>query len=361
MKQILWFVAVLLLPIAAGAQQTVDVAIGSDLETTEINGLAPEAGYGYTERFPILVGGIENGDFESRLSAYFNLLRAANGDRLIFILAKTCCGFETPSNPNGGFLQVYEVGIEGGKPVDLYVNGYDRGTLYMPHGMLAGRSAELVETVEDALELVELGDPTAISKLEVLADTGDMMAQYHLARVFADRRDFEAAYPWFLKAAESGHNISQATISTMLNEGQGVAPNPALAQQWLRRAATNGHAGSRMMVALKLLGGPADRRRLEEGAVLLHMAAQQGDPAAQAAYGLMLYYGRGVRRDTYQGLMWLYLADRAGDKNANSLFPKLAAEQRQTMLARVKLAAEDWLARPGPPPVVPDEQIPDFY
>ena len=319
-------------------------------------------GYGFTPETPVRLGGLNDGDFEDRLDQYFALLRAANGEPLVFILSKTCCAFDTPANPNGGVLQVYEVGIEGGKPVYLYINGYDEDALYMPHGMLAARSDDHLSVIDEARGDIRIRNyETAIDKLEPLAEQGDIMAQYYLARTLADVENFEAAYAWFLKAAEAGHNISQATVAAMLEQGKGVNANPALSQQWLRRAAQNGHAGSRMQVALKLLSGPQEQQRAREGGQLLHMAAQQGDPAAQAAYGLMLVYGRGVQQNTQQGLMWLYLAQRAGNKNANELYPKLAEEQTSSMLNRVRRAAEDWLSRTGPPPVVPDEKIPDFY
>lgn len=327
-----------------------------------LSGVAPQPGYGYTPDLPVRLGGVMDGSFEDRLDDYFALLRAANGDRLVFILSNTCCSFETPNNPNGGFLQVYEVGIEGGKPVHLYINGYDEDTVYVPHGMLAAHSAAALERIEEAYGDIEIRNyETAIDKLAPLAEEGDMMAKYYLARTYADLENYEAAYPWFLQAAEAGHNISQATVSNMLEQGKGVAPNPALAQEWLRRAARNGHAGSRMTLALRLLSGPVDQQRSQEGAQLLHMAAEQGDPAAQAAYGLMLAFGRGIRQDIYQGMMWLYLAQRAGNKNASELYPKLAEEQTGSMLERVRLAAEDWLSRTGPPPVVPEDQIPNFY
>ncbi|MEN3974117.1 tetratricopeptide repeat protein [Emcibacter sp. SYSU 3D8] len=326
--------------------------------TIRIAGQSPDPAYGYDREHPILLGGMAERDFDRRAETYFSLLFAADGQPLKVLLNETCCRYRAPDSGETLSLQVIEAGADGKRPFRFYVNGFKSGALYAPRGLLATRSEENAEMVRGALDNLRAGfTDGAMQALRPLAQAGDALAQYQMGRVLADRKDFEGAYGWFLKAANNGHSVSQAAVAAMLETGNGVAADKQAALKWRRQAAANGHTGSLMAFALSDLSGKSDMAAMARAASMLHRAAELGDPAAQAAYGLMLVQGRGVPRDNFQGLVWLLLARQAGDANAKAAYVSLAASQTAQTIARVEQTASEWSNRRSPPPAaaVPDK------
>jgi TPR repeat protein len=320
--------------------------------TIRLAGQAPDAGYGYDQNNPILLGGMAEHDFDKRVEAYFSLLFSPEGEPLKVLLNETCCQYRAPGVAEPLSLQVIEAGADGKRPYRFYVNGFQRGQLHAPRGLLAASSEENAEILQGALDNLRAGFPDgAAQELRPLALKGDVMAQYQLGRMLADRKDFQGAYGWFLMAAKNGHSVSQAAVAAMLEEGKGVAADRKAAAHWRRQAASNGHTGSLMALALAALSGKPDAAALARAAAMLQLAAELGDPAAQAAYGIMLVQGRGVPQNTFQGLVWLSLAKEAGDANAASVYGKLAAGQTAQTMARIEQTADQWSKRRSPPPV----------
>jgi hypothetical protein len=97
---------------------------------------APSADYGYSEKNPIKVGGINDGPKNER--AYLNRLTGLNGEKVTYERKGSCCMFETANSPyGGGMLDKYEVTIEGSSEKKiLYLNMYDEGKLYAPKGFI---------------------------------------------------------------------------------------------------------------------------------------------------------------------------------------------------------------------------------
>lgn len=93
--------------------------------------------YGYTEKNPILVGGVGNGPANER--KYLNSLTGPNGETISYVRMGSCCSFETKNSPfGGGMLDKYKItyaGLE--KEIVLYLNMYDAGTLQIPVGFKA--------------------------------------------------------------------------------------------------------------------------------------------------------------------------------------------------------------------------------
>ncbi len=320
--------------------------------TIRLAGQSRDASYGYDQKNPILLGGMAERDFDRRVETYFSLLFSADGQPLKVLLNETCCQFRVPGEADPLSLQVIEAGQDGKRPFRFYVNGFQGGPLHAPRGLLATPSEANAEALQGALDNVRAGfTDGAVQQLRPLADAGDMMAQYQLGRILADRKDFRGAYGWFLLAAKNGHSVSQATVAAMLDAGNGVAADKRAAASWRRQAAANGHTGSLMTLALAALSGKPDATAMARAASMLQLAADLGDPAAQAAYGAMLIQGRGVPKDNFQGLLWLRLAKLAGDRNAEAAYTALAATQTAQTMARVEQTADQWSKRRSPPPV----------
>jgi len=339
-------------PVAAAQPGAPVPAQPAQDRTVRLTGQAADAGYGYDQKNPILLGGMAEHDFDKRVETYFGLLYSPEGEPLKVLLNETCCQYRAPGVADPLSLQVIEAGADGKRPYRFYVDGFQSGPLQAPRGLLATHSEQNAETVQGALDNLRAGfTDGAVRSLRPLAEAGDVMAQYQLGRIFADRKDFKAAYGWFLMAARNGHAVSQAAVAAMLEQGNGVAADARAAESWRRQAASNGNPGALMALALASLSGKPDPAAVTRAAAMLQLAADLGEPAAQAAYGVMLIQGRGVPRNNFQGLVWLKLAKDGGDRNAAKAYDQLAAGQTGQTMARVEQTADQWSKRRSPPPV----------
>lgn len=317
--------------------------------TIKIQCVAQDPNYGYTSDNPVLIGGAESADVDNRVAEYFEILRSASGEALSYTHDGSCCSFDIAEG-GAGFLQVFKVAAEGGRPTRVFVNGYAEGPLFAPRGLAFTKDKANITAVEESIEALEISDHWHIETLlKPLAEGGDLLAQYYLARAYTELGDFTSAFSWLEKAAESGHTLSQYALFNVYRSGQGVVKNKELSNQWLRQAAADGHAAARVLLAHTLLRRAEGKDDFKDPELLLRLAAEQGDSTAQGAYGVMLVNGRGTRQNLTEGMMWLFLASRSGDRNALEYYNKLAAEHPGRLVARVTFSAEDWRERPAPP------------
>lgn len=107
------------------------VACGASNISTEVN---TDATYGFTEKNPIKVGGVENGPLNER--QFLNSLSGPNGETVSYDRVGSCCEFATRNSPlGGGLLDMYKVSYEGKKDtVTMYLNMYDKAKLKAPVG-----------------------------------------------------------------------------------------------------------------------------------------------------------------------------------------------------------------------------------
>ncbi len=152
-----------------------------------------------------------------------------------------------------------------------------------------------------------------LARLEVLANLGEIGAQYQLGRSYlsgkgAERNPRKAAY-WFGKAARAGDVVSQRILATMFFSGTGVRKAPAHALKWFREAAENGDPLAQTALAdMYYRGIGMHRPDLKKAWRWMLAAARNGDPMAQYRVGLMLRDGRGTRRDLSRAFVWLHVA-----------------------------------------------------
>lgn len=93
--------------------------------------------YGYDKNYPINVFYISTRDESINQERFLNALAGPKGEKLTFIKVESCCPFPTKRSDMGaGFLDVYEVRWEGQKkPIQLYLNIYEKGALLVPVGL----------------------------------------------------------------------------------------------------------------------------------------------------------------------------------------------------------------------------------
>jgi hypothetical protein len=145
MKKTVLFIALLLIITSCGS-------IKSSLKNIDNNAPEPVLGkhnsfvitqyskdkkYGYDKDYPINIyyRGTKNDTINQKY--FLNALAGPKGEKITYTKLENCCPFPTKNSDMGaGFLDVYELKWEGlRKPVNLYLNIYERGQLMIPVGL----------------------------------------------------------------------------------------------------------------------------------------------------------------------------------------------------------------------------------
>ncbi len=109
-------------------------ASSANTNTSDDSKVSTDKTYGYSEKNPIKVGGVENGPINER--KYLNSLTGPNGEKVSYERRGSCCAFNTKNSPfGGGLLDIYAVSYEGkNDTISLYLNMYDKANLKAPIG-----------------------------------------------------------------------------------------------------------------------------------------------------------------------------------------------------------------------------------
>lgn len=104
--------------------------------TFVITEYSKDSKYGYDPDYPINLFYRNTINETINQQRYLNALAGPNGETLTFKKIDSCCPFPTKRSEMGaGFLEVYEVTWDGlTKPIRLYMNIYEKGSLMAPIG-----------------------------------------------------------------------------------------------------------------------------------------------------------------------------------------------------------------------------------
>lgn len=91
---------------------------------------------------------------------------------------------------------------------------------------------------------------------------GDMPANFYLARLLIENKDYQTAFTYFLEAADHGHLPSIYWTGTLYLRGEGVAKDVRKAESYLKQAVDRGHVFARRDYHLALLRGTFGKRQL---------------------------------------------------------------------------------------------------
>lgn len=227
--------------------------------------------------------------------------------------------------------------------------------------------------LQAGLEGFRSGNATsAIEALKYAAARGELLAQWKLAKIYANGddgvpRDDIKAYDYFSQIVKNYDEddpnrrdlaiVSSALVSLGVYNLNGIAnskvrPDPQRALQMFRFAATTfGDANAQYNLARMILDGAGVDKDGREAIRWLFLAAEKGHLQAEALLGQTLFTGReDVQPQRARGLMWLTLAreaavDATKDKWIIDLYDKAVAaasdSDRQGALAYL----EDHLKR----------------
>ena len=133
------------------------------------------------------------------------------------------------------------------------------------------------DSVQKGRLAYEKGDyGTALQIFTPLAEKGDLIAQFNLAKMYREgkgvSKDYKSAVKWFNLSAEQGNAAAQYHLGVAYSFGLGVIPDYEIALKWYLTA------------------------------------AEQGNVFAQHHLSLLYYLGNGVPEDKKYAYMWAYLA-----------------------------------------------------
>ncbi|MFK8044830.1 MAG: 2-dehydro-3-deoxyphosphooctonate aldolase [Crocinitomicaceae bacterium] len=92
--------------------------------------------YGYSEKNPVEVGGVDKSEGPNNERRYLNGLAGPNGEKISYYRAGSCCALKSENGFMGmALLDNYQVTYKGSPDtVSIYLNMYDYGPLKAPVG-----------------------------------------------------------------------------------------------------------------------------------------------------------------------------------------------------------------------------------
>ena len=93
--------------------------------------------YGYDQDYPINIFYRNTKEDSINQQRFLNALAGPKGEKITYTKLESCCPFPSKRTELGaGFLDVYELKWDGQKkPVNLYLNIYEKGILMVPVGL----------------------------------------------------------------------------------------------------------------------------------------------------------------------------------------------------------------------------------
>jgi hypothetical protein len=132
------YIAILSLFISCSSPKQISQTNLKDNQTFELSEVSDDPTYGYSEKNPIQVGGVDKQSGPLNERRFLNALAGPNGEEVIYFRSGSCCAIKSKNDPLGFgkvMLDNYRVTWNGSKDtVSIYINMYDYGTLKAPKG-----------------------------------------------------------------------------------------------------------------------------------------------------------------------------------------------------------------------------------
>lgn len=128
---------VLGLILSCSTTQDVTVILKDD-RTFELTEISTDPTYGFSEKNPVQVGGVDKMEGPLNEIRYLNALAGPNGEDVYYYRLGSCCPIKSKNDPFGAgvvMLDNYLLTWEGAKDtVSIFINMYDYGELKAPVG-----------------------------------------------------------------------------------------------------------------------------------------------------------------------------------------------------------------------------------
>lgn len=128
---------VLGLILSCSTTQDVTVILKDD-RTFKLTEISTDPTYGFSEKNPVQVGGVDKMEGPLNEIRYLNALAGPNGEEVYYYRSGSCCPIKSKNDPFGAgvvMLDNYLLTWEGAKDtVSIFINMYDYGELKAPVG-----------------------------------------------------------------------------------------------------------------------------------------------------------------------------------------------------------------------------------
>ena len=190
---------------------------------------------------------------------------------------------------------------------------------------------ELRGTIENE-ELPLAERDAAAEKMEQLAQTGDVYAQYFLGLLYRDGGllvpDIEKAKHWLEQAAKQEVHAAQYALSRLLLSNDPDLHDPDEGIRWMKAAARNGNDYAAYALGKEYLSGKYVVKNPGTAAEYLHQAAQADNPWAQYLLGKLHLMGEGVERDENAAYEWFQTAAEQGHTYAQFFVDRIDQQEQ---------------------------------
>ncbi len=135
MKNLL-LAGLLLIMCSCGTTKTFQKAKLLNEHTFLLSEVSTDEAYGYNQKKPIKVGGVDKSEGPLNERRFLNALAGPNGEFVSYTRVGSCCAFKSKKGFMGkALLDRYEVSWDGlDEPLIIYINMYDYGELKAPVG-----------------------------------------------------------------------------------------------------------------------------------------------------------------------------------------------------------------------------------
>lgn len=135
--------------------------------------------------------------------------------------------------------------------------------------------------------------------------SGDVKAQYRLARSYEIEKNYAQAFPLYQDLALKGWPGAQTRLGVMYVEGRSVSQNIDIAIQWLKRAAAQEDANAHLFLgAIYLREMPNSPRDIAQAAQWMQSSAHLGNAQAQDILAGLYAKGEGVPQNLDMAMYW---------------------------------------------------------
>jgi hypothetical protein len=164
--------------------------------------------------------------------------------------------------------------------------------------------------------------------LKAASDQGVAQAKYDLATMYYDREDYEQTLEWLEKAIALDQAQAHTLLSSMYQEGYGVAVDEAESVRLLRRAAALGDPVAQTDLGVALRESARVEPNARESFEWFEKATAQGYVDGMFNLGLAYVNGAGVTQDRVRGVAWLEICRK--EHNHRDAIKALIARRQLT-------------------------------
>jgi TPR repeat protein len=135
--------------------------------------------------------------------------------------------------------------------------------------------------------------------------TGDVQAQYSLAREYEKEKNYIEAFPLHQDLALKGFTASQTQLGRLYLDGQGVSQNTDEAIRWFKSAAAQGDSTAHLMLGVVYFGAlPNTPKDIVQSAQWFQSSAYLGNARARDHLARLYATGTGVPEDLDLAMQW---------------------------------------------------------